>query len=109
MVDEFPKPELEERLRSLQSRLLKLKADATQSHSGDSSEQAQERENDEVVDALGNETARSIVLISAALARIESGAYGDCEACGEPIDLARLKAMPEALHCLGCAGEARAS
>jgi RNA polymerase-binding transcription factor DksA len=103
MTDESLKLELEERLRDLQSRLAKLKNDAAQPHSGDSAEQAQERENDEVVDALGNETATSIARVTAALARIEAGTYGICGSCGEPIDRARLQAMPEALRCVSCA------
>jgi DnaK suppressor protein len=40
--------------------------------------------------------------INAALARIESGQYGRCEECGEPINEARLKAMPTAALCLNC-------
>jgi RNA polymerase-binding transcription factor DksA len=94
---------LEARLKALQARLLSLKEDAAQSHSGDSAEQAQERENDEVVDAIGNETSQSIRVIMAALQRIEDGSYGCCDLCGEPIDPARLSAIPEATRCLGCA------
>jgi DnaK suppressor protein len=96
------KHELERRLTSLQTRLANIKKDATQSHSGDSAEQAQERENDEVVDAIGNETALSISVIQAALGRIESDTYGACQSCGELISQSRLKAIPEATHCLGC-------
>jgi len=98
------KLQLEERLSALKSRLSGLKVDIRQPHSGDSEEQAQERENDEVLDAIGNETYHSIRLIQAALGRIENGTYGLCGACGEPIGEARLKAMPEAIRCLGCAG-----
>ncbi|MGH2757991.1 MAG: TraR/DksA family transcriptional regulator [Actinomycetota bacterium] len=35
-----------------------------------------------------------------ALERLESGTYGICEACGEPIPRARLEARPEARYCL---------
>lgn len=97
------KSELEERLAALQVRLSSIKRDATQSYSGDSAEQAQERENDEVVDAIGNETAQSIRVIKAALARIEDGTYGICESCGEEIGEARLRAVPEATRCVDCA------
>jgi RNA polymerase-binding protein DksA len=41
--------------------------------------------------------------IEAALARIEEGAYGTCENCGEAIPKARLQAIPYALQCVGCA------
>ena len=87
----------------MQSRLASIKRDVTQSHSGDSAEQAQERENDEVVDAIGNETAQSIRVIQAALNRIEDGTYGICDHCGEDIGEARLAAVPEATRCVNCA------
>jgi RNA polymerase-binding protein DksA len=96
--------ELEERLGVLQSRLAKIKQEVTRAHSGDSAEQAQERENDEVVDAIGNETAQSIRDVQAALGRIEDGSYGLCERCGEEIAPGRLKAIPEATRCVNCAG-----
>ena len=103
MAYEGLREELESRLVQLQARLSNIKADVTKSHSGDSAEQAQERENDEVVDAIGNETALSIKIIQAALGRIEAGTYGQCESCGEAISEGRLKAIPEATQCLNCA------
>jgi len=103
MAYEALKQQLEERLAELQKRLASIKDDVTKSHSGDSAEQAQERENDEVVDAIGNETAFSIKVIQAALERIEDGTYGICERCGEDIGEARLRAIPEATRCLNCA------
>jgi RNA polymerase-binding transcription factor DksA len=38
--------------------------------------------------------------IEHALARIEKGTYGTCEACGGPIEEERLEARPEARLCL---------
>lgn len=38
--------------------------------------------------------------IDAALARIDSGTYGTCERCGNPIGAARLEAMPAARFCI---------
>ena len=98
------KKDLEQQLLIMQGRLASLKKDATREYSGDSAEQAQERENDEVVDAIGNETAQSIRAIRAALERIEGGSYGMCDSCGEEIGKARLKALPEATRCVGCVG-----
>jgi DnaK suppressor protein len=46
--------------------------------------------------------ARELREIDVALARINSGAYGDCIDCGGGIPLARLKAMPAADRCVGC-------
>lgn len=97
------KEELEGRLAALQARLANIKKDVTREHSGDSAEQAQERENDEVVDAIGNETAQSIRGVTAALERIADGSYGICEDCGEQIGQARLEIVPEATRCVNCA------
>jgi RNA polymerase-binding protein DksA len=103
MAYEELKIELEERLAGLQKRLASIKEDVTKAHSGDSAEQAQERENDEVVDAIGNETALSIRIIQSALERIENGTYGACDNCGDDIGEARLRAIPEATRCVNCA------
>jgi DnaK suppressor protein len=37
-----------------------------------------------------------------ALSRIETGTYGTCESCGEPIGKARLQAFPRATLCVTC-------
>lgn len=103
MSYEALKVELEERLALMIARLASIKKDVTQQHSGDSAEQAQERENDEVVDAIGNETAQSIRDIKEALERIEAGTYGICDGCGGEIGQARLKVVPEATRCVNCA------
>ncbi|RLA39873.1 MAG: TraR/DksA family transcriptional regulator [Gammaproteobacteria bacterium] len=96
------KNELEQQLVAMKARLGSIKKDVTHGYSGDSAEQAQERENDEVVDAIGNETAQSILAIQSALDRIEAGSYGSCVSCGENIGKARLKAVPEATRCVDC-------
>ncbi len=103
MSNDALKKQLEERLATLQARLASIKKDVTREHSGDSAEQAQERENDEVVDAIGNETALSIRTVAAALERIADGTYGVCENCGEDIGEARLQVVPEATRCVSCA------
>lgn len=40
--------------------------------------------------------------IEKALARIETGDFGCCESCGEPISMARLKATPFTSLCIDC-------
>ena len=42
--------------------------------------------------------------VDAALRRIDEQDYGDCASCGDPIDLRRLEARPEAPLCVGCQG-----
>ena len=106
MANSEMKAELEKQLAGLQTRLTGIKKDASHEYPGDLNEQAQERENDEVVDAIGNETASSIAAVKVALERIESGSYGICGSCGEQIGKARLSAIPEAIHCIDCSDQA---
>ncbi len=40
--------------------------------------------------------------VDAALGRIGIGTYGRCEACGEPIEVARLEAVPTARRRVAC-------
>lgn len=40
--------------------------------------------------------------VDAALARIESGGYGICVSCGNPIPPARLEARPSSIRCVDC-------
>ena len=49
---------------------------------------------------------REIEAIDAALTRMDSGTYGMCSSCGEPIGHERLAANPHALRCLACAAAA---
>jgi RNA polymerase-binding protein DksA len=43
--------------------------------------------------------------IETAIARMESGDYGTCQACGEEIAVERLTAQPTALRCTPCQTE----
>ena len=92
----------------LASRLERIKRNITSGHSADSEEQAQELENAEVVDALGNETRRELSKIASALAQMENESYGICVNCEEEIPLARLQAYPFADRCIRCATAAEA-
>jgi DnaK suppressor protein len=47
---------------------------------------------------------RELAEIDAALGRIQDGHYGRCIACGGPIGLQRLRAIPEARYCMACSG-----
>jgi RNA polymerase-binding protein DksA len=69
----------------------------------DFAEQATQRENDDVLNAL-NEDAKIIVgQINSALHRIESGDYGICTECGAEISEGRLDIVPYAALCIKCA------
>ena len=95
--------ELKQRQVELQSRLASIQSDLKSSHSRDWDDQAQERENDEVLVALQRESEEQLARIDRALARIDQGTYGICTACGESIDEARLGAIPDATECINCA------
>lgn len=71
--------------------------------STDWSEQASERENDEVLESLGNSSEQELSMIKFALMRIEEGTYFYCADCGEQIPAARLDLLPFAAHCVNCA------
>ena len=71
--------------------------------SADWSEQASERENDEVLESLGNSSEQALSMIKFALIRIEEGNYFHCAECGEQIPHARLDLLPFTAHCVKCA------
>ena len=87
----------------LAARLARLKENLTSGRSADSQEQAQELENVEVVDALGNEAQLELSKIALALDQMKHDSYGECLSCGEEIPLARLKAYLFADRCIRCA------
>jgi DnaK suppressor protein len=58
-----------------------------------------DRELDLVLSAQARAAA---VEIDRALAKIETGTYGFCEQCGQPIPEARLEALPQAALCVAC-------
>jgi len=71
--------------------------------SADWSEQASERENDEVLESLGNTSEQELLMIKYALRRIEDGNYFQCDECGKDIPPARLELLPFTAHCVNCA------
>ena len=71
--------------------------------SADWSEQASERENDEVLESLGNTSEQELLMIKYALRRIEDGSYFQCDECGKDIPPARLELLPFTAHCVTCA------
>ncbi len=52
--------------------------------------------------SLSENDRAQLALVDAALERMDSGGYGECEECGETISDARLKAVPWAIYCLEC-------
>ena len=57
------------------------------------------------VEALAGNLRESLTDVEAALAKLDNGTFGDCEACGQPIPPARLEAAPAARLCMECASK----
>ncbi len=85
------------------TRLDNIKSNISRGRSADSQEQAQELENAEVVDALGNEARHELHLVARALDQIRQGTFGSCVGCGRQIPGERLEASPFADRCIDCA------
>ena len=102
-------------LEHFKQKLVTLKDDLTRrvdaidkdiKHEGMSSnwtEQATERENDEVLESLGNASEQELIMIDSALKRIDSGEYFTCSVCGEEIPSERLELLPFSTQCVSCA------
>lgn len=95
---------LVERSRELQQKLKRINESQRKTHSR-GEDQAIERENDEVVDTLGENIREELKLIDDAIARIQNGSYGTCSECGQKISKDRLKALPYTGLCIDCASE----
>jgi DnaK suppressor protein len=69
-------------------------------------ERVQEEAAEMTLAALDEQERRNRAEIQAALARLEAGTYGICEACGGTISAARLEVLPMARHCVRCQEQA---
>lgn len=102
-------------LEHFKTKLLKLKVELKQRvnaidkdirHEGmsaDWTEQASERENDEVLESLGIASEEEVLKINDALQRIEAGDYFYCRSCGQEIPVSRLELLPFSTTCVSCA------
>ncbi|MGH9036068.1 MAG: TraR/DksA family transcriptional regulator [Acidimicrobiia bacterium] len=59
------------------------------------------------VEALAGTLLETLAEVEHALAKLDSGDYGTCESCGQPIPEARLEAKPAARLCISCASSRR--
>lgn len=66
-------------------------------------ERGQEASREMLFERLDERGKQELDDIDAALQRIEDGTYGVCTDCGAHIGVARLKAIPAASLCIGCA------
>lgn len=56
---------------------------------------------------VGESLERGLDRTERAITKVDDGTYGMCDACGEPIAPARLRAIPDSVLCLACAGTQR--
>lgn len=87
----------------LLERLDRVNISKRKSHDTDQDEQAIERENDEIVDALGESILKELEQINRAISRLESSTYNTCSSCRGEISYERLEAVPYTELCIKCA------
>ena len=56
---------------------------------------------------VGQSLESTLARTEQALAKLDEGTYGTCDACGQPIAPARLRAMPDSVMCVACAASER--
>jgi DnaK suppressor protein len=62
---------------------------------------------EEVLERLSEGERSELRDIDDALVRIEEGRYGHCARCGGAIGRHRLRAVPEARHCMACSTQVK--
>jgi RNA polymerase-binding protein DksA len=97
------KVQFTQRIVELQQRISAIHNDFADGRDADWAEQAGERENEEVLNALESEAKIEIQHLSNAITRMENGSYGICQTCGEDIAKQRLEVQPAATNCIKCA------
>ena len=60
---------------------------------------------EKVLERLSEVERRELRDIEDALVRIEQGRFGHCARCGGAIGRYRLRAIPEARHCMACSAQ----
>ncbi len=96
---------LERRLAELAEKVEDIEEELRAPVSKSFSEQAAEREGEEVLEDLEEANMAEIAAIRAAIARLNDGSYGECASCGKDIAPARLLAIPHTALCVDCASQ----
>jgi len=73
-----------------------------QQKTGDTLDAAADTVQDEVNSQLVEVESRELCAIDEALIRMDQDEFGDCEGCGKPIPIVRLRAIPYATDCINC-------
>ena len=56
---------------------------------------------------VGDSLERVLARTERAVAKLDDGSYGICDACGAPISPGRMRALPDGVLCLECAASQR--
>lgn len=102
------KDRLEKELKAVETQISDLSAQDPFSDTGRlndnaaSDTEANEEMDHERFEAIIGELKKKKESLDEALKRVAQGTYGKCVSCGNPIDIARLTAVPTALYCMNC-------
>ena len=88
----------------LEARLEEMQQTLREPEDDDLAEQAADLDDDVVLGRLALAGRDEILLIRAALKRIDQGTFGKCAVCGKAIGVRRLEALPETTTSVKCAG-----
>lgn len=118
MIDDLSEPNVQRGLRQVllheRQRLLAhvqslanaertLGEAAREEHGVGDSDLASVTVSEQLVSTLQHADRGRLADVQAALHRLAHGAYGRCEACGGPIAVERLRAVPWTRFCIACA------
>jgi RNA polymerase-binding protein DksA len=93
---------LTEQLDQLEASIRSTEESREGSPFGKREEEAAETQELEQQLALEKRIKEQLAEVEHALHKFEEGTYGLCEGCGQPIDPARLEALPQARRCISC-------
>lgn len=95
--------QIKDRKLELMARMSSVDQELGAHGSPDWEDNAIEHEEDETLEALGLAAQKEILMLDAALKRIDAGEYGFCVTCGEAISDERLNLLPATPFCRNCA------
>ncbi|TWU51075.1 RNA polymerase-binding transcription factor [Rubripirellula tenax] len=81
---------------------LSLLRELHQEKTGDVLDAAADTVQDELNSQLIEAESRELGAINDAIARFDADCFGNCEGCGKPIPITRLRAIPYATDCIDC-------
>lgn len=93
---------LEQERVQIAQELVRLREALKSEVDGDVGEGDPELVERDMIMTMIHEQERKLKAIEDVLQQAHQGMYGICERCGQPIDPARLEAIPETTFCLEC-------